>query len=463
MFDRTIPQIIEACRGTVISGDPGLFRDLRITRVSTDSRDVGPDALFVPLAGERVDAHRFIPQALQKAFVSLSSREVPGCPEDRVVILVPDTLQALQDLAAAERDRIRIPVIGVTGSVGKTTCRQMIAAALSAEKRVYATAGNHNSQIGVPATVFDFDEDAEIAVLEMGMSMPGEMRRIAAVVRPESAVFTNIGISHIENLGSRENILKEKMHICDYIPEGGTVFLNHDNDLLRGCVLRKGLKAYDYGSDPGCDCHSLDVDLSRGCPDFTASVSGERVRVSLQVYGAHQVGNALAALSVAKHYGIGLEGAAEKLASFTGYRHRQQILRAGGITIIDDTYNAAVDSMKAAIDILAGFPGTHRRIAVLADMKELGEQADGAHDEVGAWLASKGSVDLLFTYGDKAERIGRAAGGVPQRHFTDRVQLEESLDGTLREGDLVLLKGSNSMNLGEIADRLAAAPGSLGE
>ena len=455
MFDVEISEIVRACGGCVCHGDTARYEHRHVTRISYDSRDCDGSTVFVPLIGERVDAHRFINDVFAKGcIVSLSSRTDIDCSGDGIIIHVPDTLAAMQKMASYFRERISTPVIGVTGSVGKTTTRQMIALALSAGYRVYATKGNNNSQIGVPNTIFNYDNDAGIAVLELGMSMPGEMSEITRIVRPDTVVFTNIGIAHIENLGSRQKILEEKMHITDHMSEGGYVYLNHDNDLLSACRLREGLRAYYYGMTPDCDAYPENIDMSRGFPRFTAVISGERVDVELSVYGAHNILNTLVALAVARHYGVDLNAAAQAVGTFSGYAHRQQLIHAGAITIIDDTYNASPDSMKAGIDILSGISGEGRRIAVLADMKELGSETENAHREVGRYIRSRGNIDMLVTYGESSEMTAEESGVENRAHFTDRGELEEYLLSALRPGDAVFLKGSNSMGLSQVVDRL---------
>lgn len=386
--------------------------------------------------------------------LSLSEKADVGYSGNKIVLKVTDCIEAVQKLAANYREGFKMPIVGITGSVGKTTTREMISLALSAGKKVYATPGNRNSQIGTPETIFDFDTDAEVGVLEMGMSMPGEMRKLAKIVKPDIAVFTNIGITHIENLGSREAILEEKMHITDYMKEGDMLILNHENDLLRSCMTKPGLKVCFYGFSDDCDVFAKDIVIKGGCPEFTASVNGKEVRVRLSVYGNHMILNALAGLAAADHFNIDIDKAAEKLSEYTGYEHRNSILNNGGLTIIDDTYNAAPDSMKAAINMLCDIPCSGRRIAVLADMKELGEKQVDEHVGIGIYAAEKKCIDMLITYGELGIHISAGFGSSGTDHFTDGKSLEEYILHTLKPGDLVLFKGSNSMRLFDLVDKV---------
>ena len=450
MLRKTIGEIAE---GYTCLGDPKYNKEL-ITKISYDSRQVDGETIFVPIIGEHFNAHQFVGDVLEKTdckvcFIS----QFVDYAGDKVLITCADNVQAVQELAKKERARIHVPVIGVTGSVGKTTTREMIAAALRGGKKVFSTARNQNSQIGVAKTLCEFDEDAEIAVLELGVSMPGEMRKITELALPEAVVFTNIGVTHIENLGSREGILAEKMHITDFLPKGSYVFLNHDNDLLRDCTLREGLIRYNIGTTPDCDAYAEDIDCSDGCPTFTAHIGDQTVPVKLGVYGKHQVFNAMAALALADHYGVDLARAAESLKQFNGFAHRQQIFRTERFTVIDDSYNAAPDSMKAAIGMLSDIPCKGKRIAVLADMRELGEISEEAHREIGKYIREIGVVDRVITLGDWTKYIDEETE-TTHFAFDEREKMEDAIDGLVGAGDVILFKGSNTIRLFDSAARL---------
>ena len=472
----TVKELLEATGGNLLHGQ----EDQHAKHISLDSRKMEGDDLFVPIVGERVDAHRFLCQAIASgAAVVFTSEHHCGeevkacvrqqCGENReqerkalqaAWIEVPDTKKALQDLGSFCRKRLSLPLVGITGSVGKTTTREMIAEALSAGFLVYKTPGNSNSQVGVPITIAEIPQSAEIGVIELGMSEPGEMERISRVARVDCAVITNIGVAHIEQLGSQEHILEEKLHIQDGMPAEGILFLNGDDPLLASVVPKEGRKRVLYGLGRDCDYRAEDLHLEEGYPVFTAVHGDRSVRVRLQVMGSHMVSNAMAALAVADTYGLSMEKAALALGQFKGYKGRQQIFQWGGVTVIDDSYNASPVSMKAGLEVLASVKGEGRRIAVLADMKELGLEAVRFHEEIGAYIGEH-PLDMVLLLGELASCIGSgmdAARTVTPHIEMDRLaQVEEWLDEHIREGDCILFKGSNSMKLSEAVRHLKEA------
>ena len=455
MEHMTARQLAQACGGRLLLGDP----ETPVKHISLNSNTMEGNDLFVPLIGEKVDAHCFINQAFANGAAAALTSEHSQAPQGAggVWIQVEDTKKALQDIGRWYRRRLSLPIIGITGSVGKTTTREMVAAALSARRRVFKTPGNYNSQVGVPVTLSKIGGSDEIAVIELGMSEPGEMTVIARIACPDMAVITNIGVTHIGQLGSQENIYREKMSIQDGLKPGGTLILNGDDPWLARAGAKEGCSTVYYGTGEHCDYRAEEIRIKDGYPSFTAVCPGKKVPVKLRVMGKHQVGNALAALAAADLNGVDLEGAAASLETFEGYQGRQQRYERDGILFIDDTYNASPVSMKGAIDILSSLDRTGRRIAVLADMKELGEEEDRFHREVGEYVGES-RIDLLVTYGSLAEAIGagaiKACPGLLTVHFQDREELERYLLGQLREGDAVLLKGSNSMKLGEVAQHV---------
>lgn len=464
-----IREIVKAVSGRLLRGD----ESRAVRAISLDSRQMEGDDLFVPLVGEKVDAHRFICQALSlgAAAVFTSAHEtkedvelelerfasgggtreaIDGC----AWIAVNDTRKALQALGAWRRSQIHIPVVGVTGSVGKTTTREMIAQALSAGLQVYRTPGNSNSQVGVPITICQIPEDAQIAVIELGMSMPGEMERIARVAQVDCAVVTNIGVAHINQLGSRERIMEEKLKIQEGMNPDGILFLNGDDDLLKNASASDGRRTIYFGTGPQCQYRAEDIRLEEGRPVFTAVCKTKRIPIKLGVLGLHMISGALAAMAVADFCGVDLEAAAVSLEQFHGYKGRQQIYEAGGVTVIDDSYNASPASMIAGLQVLESLKPGARKIAVLADMKELGPEEVRFHREIGYYIAAH-PVDRVVLLGDLAREIGRGIlekGGNTSVEFMGNLkQVKEFLSREIKEGDCILLKGSNSMKLGEAA------------
>ncbi len=474
----TAGEIAKAVGGALLCGSP----DVIVENISTASKEMKGADLFVPIIGARVDAHLFIGDAFAHgAAASLSQEGLPeGLGDGAVVIGVKDTLLALQALGAWYRsEKVRIPYIGVTGSVGKTTTREMIAAALSVSRRTYSTKGNANSQTGVPITVTETPEDAEIGVIEMGISEFGEMPRISAVVQCDMAVVTIIGISHIANLGSQENIMKEKLHILDGMRRGGALILNGDDPLLKD-ITRERLSAYGipnardvrilfYGTGDNADIRAEHVTETGGCAEFdilfresVLPQEGEkRAHIRLMVPGTHMMLNALAAAAAACLNGVKLEDAVRGLEQFEPLSGRGKITVKDGITIINDAYNAAPQSMMAGLKVLNSQDVPGRRIAVLADMLELGPDEERYHRETGSFLACETPrIDIVLLYGSLAGKIAegiREAGGRQQIFlYDDRERLAEDLKAMVLKGDAVFFKGSNSMKLAAIAEQMCA-------
>lgn len=460
MEQMTVNDIVKATGGRLLCGDG----TMPLVHISIDSRTMKGQDLFVPLVGEKVDAHRFIGQAFSVGAAATLTSEHDAMEDTRPWIRVEDTKTALQAIGVYYRSRLHLPLIGITGSVGKTTTREMVAAALSAKYRVYRTPGNSNSQVGVPITLSEITAQDEIGVLELGMSMPGELTVIAKIAQVDMAVITNVGVTHIEQLGSQEAIYREKMTIQDGLKDGGILFLNGDDPMLKASKAKEGCHTVYYGTGENSSYRAEDIRTENGYPVFTAVCGEKRFPVQLHIMGSHNVLNAMVALAVADANGVPLLEAAKKLEEFTGFKNRQQIYERDGVKIIDDTYNASPVSMKAGLDVLYSMIHSGRKIAVLADMRELGAGAPGFHREIGTWMADH-PLDMLFTLGELAMEIEcgfREAGAECQCfHFgeEDRDGLYEALNGILKPGDCVLLKGSNSMKLGEVAARLIGNDG----
>lgn len=446
--------IARAAGGKLLRGD----KDQIIKNVSIDSRSMNGQDLFVPLIGERTDAHDYIGQAMENGAVAvLTSRDMEPFG-DAAWIKVNDTLQALKDIGTDYRRGLDIRVVGVTGSVGKTTTREMTAAALGAGYRVFKTHKNLNSNIGLPLTLTQISRADEIAVLEMGISDFGEMEELSYMAMPHTAIITNIGSAHLAAFGTRDNTFREKFRITQSMAPGGTIILNGDDEYLKTVGPECGLERIFFGLGPGCDITAADIEFTREGTEFTAVYGSERARVTLPVTGRHMVMNALAALAAARVHGIDMEAAAEALAGFKGFKNRQQILTLNGCTIIDDTYNASPDSMKAALTVLAGTDTAGSKAAVLADMLELGACEAELHREVGEFAAGLG-LDALICVGGLAAHI---AEGYSRQNGTGKVYSfatkQEALPAVrdyAKEGNALLFKGSNGMRMGELIKALS--------
>lgn len=453
-----VKDIADICKGN-LKGTGEFYVD----NFAIDSRRVNESSLFVPIVGENVDAHRFIEDVYNSGCrVCFCSDKSLKPVEGMSYIEVDNTVEALQSLAEFYRESIKVPVVAVTGSVGKTSSREVIAKALSAKYKVYQTKGNGNSQIGVPLTILEFEEDCEIAVIEMGISMPGEMTRIAKVVKPDVAVITNIGDAHIEYLGSRKGVMEEKLHITDYMKKGSKLVLNADDDLLATVKLSCDIEKLEVFTSPkeGAVFFVSDKTLEEGLASFTADLDGEKVFCKLGAYGNHQINNAMLALTVAKIYNVNLLLAAKKIAEFRGFKHRQELLQKESIEVLDDSYNASPSSMKAALDILENIGGERVKVAVLADMKELGKDERTLHEDIGAYVADIKSISCLYTLGELAKSISseaeRKRKDLEVCHFDSREELLKALKTNFTKDCVILFKGSNSMRLFDVIDEYLA-------
>lgn len=453
MENINIREILKATGGSLICGD----EDTVIRNISIDSRVMKGDDIFVALIGERVDGHDFIDKAVANgAKAVFTSRQLEPV-EGVALIKVDDTLKAMQKLGVYYKSLHKIPVVSVTGSVGKTTTREMVAAALSAGFNVFKTSKNFNSNIGLPVTLSEIKSSDEIAVLELGISDFGEMDELTAMAQPDAAIVTNIGVAHIAQFKTRENICMEKLAVTKGLKENGTLILNGDDDMLKkhGREFFSNVIYYGLGEDN--DVTAENIIYEDGHSRFDAKINGSIIKVDLPVMGQHMVMNALAALCAADCFGVDLTMAAEALSNFGGFNNRQQIYELDGVTIIDDTYNASPDSMRAAISVLESIKANGRKIAVLADMLELGENSPTYHEEIGNF-AAKHNIDKLVTVGDMGRKIADgfdiacSEDGAESElsSFSENADAYDYLKKTIKPEDVLLFKGSNGMHLGEI-------------
>lgn len=451
---RTLAQAVDGeirnCNGDDIVAD-----------VVRDDREVKEGAVFVALSGENNNGHRFVRRAVERGAVCCVVNKSEGDFGTLPVVAVEDTYKALRDIASYYRDRFNIPVVGITGSVGKTSTKGMIASVLSQEYNTLKTEGNYNNEVGVPLTLFRLSDDNEAAVIEMGMSGFGEISRLTRIVKPDTAVITNIGISHIEHLGSREGILKAKMEILEGLPVDGTVILNGDDDLLWSKNGEIDYETLYFGiNNPACDVVATDIKLYSSGSEFTVKIDGEDYRFETNAPGAHHIYNALAAILVGYRYNISVESMIKGVHDFAPEGLRQVRTEYDRFTVINDCYNACPDSMESGMDVLALTAsergGNARRVACLADMLELGDAAERAHINVGKMCAEKG-IDCLITIGEMAGNIAKGAieaGLNPSDvyEFEDNAAAIAKLNSIIRDGDVIWIKGSRGMHLEKIAD-----------
>ncbi len=420
-----------------------------------DSRSITEGCLFFAIKGENFDGHTFVNTALSEGAAAVVCSHTVAGAEERT-ILVEDTRVALQQLAAYNRGRYAIPVIGITGSVGKTTTKDMVAAVISRKYSTLKTEGNLNNEIGLSRMCLRLDGSYEAAVLEMGMSDFGEISLLTKISRPTVGLITNIGVSHIEMLGSREGILKAKLEILDGMEADAPLVLNGDNDMLQVAVKQlEDRRIITYGvENPENDCKASEIKQTENDITFTLTYEGKSYEVYLPVIGMHNVYNACAAFICGMLSGVEADEALRGLREYTADGRRQKITTHKGITFIEDCYNASPDSITAALSVLGSVKCEGRRIAVLGDMLELGEYSRKAHHDCGVKVAESGA-DMLFAYGPFAAFYVEGAGeGVKARLYDEKEQLSADLAEVLKPGDVILFKASRGMKLEDVYNKV---------
>ena len=428
--------------------------DAEVSLVTTDSREVCPGCIFVAFPGERFDGHDFAAKALEAgAFCVVLNHPVEGVPAEKTVFCA-DSYHAMMVMGANYRSQFHPRVVGVTGSVGKTTTKQMCYAAIEGFGNTIKTEGNQNNELGLPRTMFRIGRDTEYAVVEMGMSHAGEIERLAKCARPDVGIITCIGVSHIGNLGSQENICKAKLEICAGLPEGAPLVLNGDDPFLRKAVLPDHVRPVWFSlGDENADVCALSIQQDEKGMSFVLEDHEEGTfLVKIPAMGRHNVANALAAYCAATRLGLDARRVIAGLADFEQTGMRQKVVHARGVDVIEDCYNANPDSMKAALAMFREYP-CKRRFALLGDMLELGDISRAAHEEVGR-QAVENKVDYLVTYGEQAKRIAvvAAAKGLPTLHADTYAQAAETLLNKMQPGDALLVKASRGMALEKVLE-----------
>lgn len=421
--------------------------DFPLSKVVTDSRQGGEGCLFAAIAGERVNGHSFIPQ-LDQAFEKMVFLGTEPCPAGlrNPYFQVEDIRYALGLLAKEHLSSCQAKVIGVTGSVGKTTTKNFILSALSPALRVSGTKGNMNNELGVPLTGLAVSDTDEAAVVEMGMRGLGQIEYLTQFITPHIAVVTNIGVAHLELLNSRENIAKAKLELVDALGAGGKALLNGDEPLLYGARPQKDCRYFGFGAHN--DYRAENIQRNR----FTLCYPEGSLEITLKTEGEHQIMNALAAFGAGHLLGVEPRLLKEGLEDYISDGTRQFIEMVGGVTVIDDSYNASPDSMRAALKVLAAKEG--RRVAVLGDMFELGSYEEEGHRQVGAFCGELG-LDMVIAAGKAAKILYDALPASMEKYYTaDKENLPALLATLIKDGDTVLFKASNSMGFRAYADGL---------
>ncbi len=452
MADFTVAEVCTATKGLSRGGMEGA----RFQGVCTDTRTVQPGNLFIALTGERFDGHEFIRQAIEKGAAGVViSKQVVALPEGIAVIVVENTLKALQDLAQFHRRRFQIPVIVITGSNGKTTTKDLTAAILASKLRVLKTEANFNNEIGLPRTLLNMTSEHQVAVVEMGMRGPGEIDELAKIAEPTAGIVTNVGETHIELLGSLDNIAAAKAELVEAVPPEGFVALNADNKYVQAMSSKASGRVILYGMNEPCQVQAYQIETEGLQTSFMCRCHGVTFPLSLPMVGLHNVYNTLAAVAVAWELGLRADDIQMGLAHFQPSSMRQQIERVGEYVIINDAYNASPLSMAGAIATLQQV-AAGRSIAVLGDMLELGEVAVEAHRRIGQ-TAGQCGVDAVVTVGPLAAHIAAAAreAGVKETlSYQKHDEAGAALQRILQPGDTILLKGSRGMKMEKILEML---------
>lgn len=449
----TLMRIAEVCGGRYVGKEEDKARE--VTAITTDSRKAEPGGLFAAIRGERVDGHTFIPSVLEKgALCVISEQELPGAEGN--YIQVESTLEALKAIAEEYLQQLQIPVVGITGSVGKTSTKEMIAAVLAQKYRVLKTAGNFNNELGLPLTVFRLREEDEIAVLEMGISDFGEMHRLAKIAKPDTCVITNIGQCHLEFLGDRDGVLRAKSEIFDFLRPDGHIILNGEDDKLATLTEVKGIRPVFFGIERENDVYADRIEkkgldgiscrIHTGQGDFTARIP---------IPGMHMVLNALAGTAVGLHYGLSLDQIRAGIESLQPVSGRFHIIRTERFQIIDDCYNANPISMKASLEVLQD--GLDRKVAILGDMGELGPEEAGLHRKVGEFAGGL-DLDCCICVGPLTEHLAEGIASVnPQMqviHLDNLQLLLKQLPVLVQNGDTILVKASHFMHFEKVVEAL---------
>lgn len=457
----TMAELAQMCGGMLCCVGGEVNRNMPFRYVCTDSREAAEGTLFVALGGERVDGHDYISAAVSSGNGCVLCERLPETRNGKyVAVVVEDSLRAVGELAKAYDRRLNRRKVAITGSVGKTTTKEFVAAVLAEGYRVHKTEGNYNSTLGMPLSLLSMEENTQVSVLEMGMSGFGEIEYMSRIAEPDIAIVTNIGSSHMEYLGSRENICHAKMEIVKGLKKGGTLLLNGDEPLLRA-YLTPGIHPIFVGMDSSCDFRAENIREDFGRTVFDVCYGGKTVKdVVIPTMGRHNVYAALFAYAVGVRMDLDDQTIVNGLNRYRPVGMRQNVYDLGAITVIEDCYNASPESMKAAINVLQSLASQRkagRMAAVLGDMYELGENGDRFHEEIGLTFAKQGG-SLLYTFGEAAQQIatGAVLGGLqPENVFRNESTKAPQLTGemllySLRAGDILLVKASR----GAAAERI---------
>ncbi|GAA0075920.1 UDP-N-acetylmuramoyl-tripeptide--D-alanyl-D-alanine ligase [Clostridium sp. CTA-5] len=443
----TLNEVVKASNGKILFKNcDGIFN-----KVSTDTRKIEKGSLFIALKGENFNGNDYVVEAIKKGASVVIVDEVKFDSKDLnnngVIIKVDDAKVALGAIAKYYREKLDIKVVGITGSTGKTSTKDLVAAFLSGKYSVFKTKGNFNNEIGLPLMILELDSSYDVAVLEMGTNNFNEIHRLANIAMPDIATITNIGVSHIENLKTRENILKEKLSITDFFKDNNPLVINNENDMLQKIKEDNRFKLEKVGYNEECEVYAKNIDLTEKTTSFDAvTKTGENYRFTLNMVGKHNVLNALLGIQISRELGVTFQEMNEGLKNLQATSMRLEFIKKNDFTIINDCYNASPDSMKAALDVLRTYSGK-RKIAVLGDMGELGDHSKSSHKIVGEYALEK--ADIILSTG-KFKEDYKEGFGKDTLTFDSKNELIENLTSLIKKDDVILIKASRAAKFEEI-------------
>ena len=448
-MEMTFEELLKYSEGEIILNN----KNKKFNKLSTDTRKIEKDNIFLALKGENFNGNKYVKEAFEKGAsiaivdeVLYNEEEING-----IVIKVKDTKKALLSIARGYREKLGIKVVAITGSTGKTSTKDLVSAFLSGKYKVFKTKGNFNNEIGLPLMVLELDSSIDVAVLEMGMSNFNEIHNLAECAKPDIAIITNIGVSHIENLKTRENILKAKMEITDFFNKNNILILNSEDDMLQ-TVNSNMYEIINIGYNQNCNYFAKNIKLDKETTSFDFNYNGEMNTITLPMVGIHNVLNALLGIAASYKLGLIVDEIKEGLKNLEATSMRLEFIENEfGIEIINDCYNASPDSMKAALDVLKDREGK-RKIAILGTMRELGDEANRCHKEVGEY--AKDRVDLLISCGEHIDDFKEGFEKDKIKLYNTKVNLINDLNSIIKPGDVVLVKASRGEKFEEIVEKL---------
>ncbi|MCQ2969102.1 MAG: UDP-N-acetylmuramoyl-tripeptide--D-alanyl-D-alanine ligase [Clostridium sp.] len=449
-MELSFQELVSALEGTVIIDN----ENRNFNEACIDSRKVTNDCIFFAIKGERFNANNLAIDVLEKGAsiavvdeINFKSEEAEG---KGIIIKVDNTVKAMLKLANFYRRKLKLKVIGVTGSCGKTSTKDLIAAVLSTKYNVFKTDGNFNSEIGLPLMIFQLTSEHDVAVLEMGMSDMGEIKRLAKSAEPDMAVITNIGLSHLENLKTQDNILKAKMEIVECFTKDNILVVNAEDERLKK-QHSHNYKIEKIGYNSEYDVYASNIILKEDSVKFTANCGSDKFDFELPMAGKHNILNMMLAIDVARNLGLSFKEMNDGLVNLKATSMRLEVEKTDKIIIINDCYNASPDSMKSSIEVLMS-KAAIRRVAILGDMYELGSKTKEAHQDVGSF--AKGKVDLLIVIGENIENYEKGFGSENIRKFALKEDFFKEIDTLINKDDVILVKASRGMKFEEVVYKL---------